>query len=62
MMHPDLNEPVFAEWYGSPDLLAAVEQLLHASHDDLQLGNFLGFMFRLFLTFPTSFRIVQPSD
>jgi hypothetical protein len=19
MMHPDLNEPVFAEWYGSPD-------------------------------------------
>ncbi|KAI7896970.1 uncharacterized protein EV154DRAFT_454977 [Mucor mucedo] len=40
MMHPDLNEPVFAEWYGSPDLLAAVEQLLHTGHEDLQFELF----------------------
>lgn len=39
MIHPDLKEKVFAEWYGSPKLLEAVEQLLHTKHDDLQLGN-----------------------
>lgn len=41
MMHPDLKEPVFAEWYGSPKLLAAVEQLLHTKHEDLQLGKYI---------------------
>lgn len=40
MTHPDLKEPVFAEWYGSEKLLAAVEQLLHTKHDDLQLGMY----------------------
>ncbi|CAO3611513.1 unnamed protein product [Mucor hiemalis] len=40
MTHPDLKEPVFAEWYGSEKLLAAVEQLLHTKHDDLQLELF----------------------
>lgn len=51
MMHPDLNEPVFAEWYGSPDLLAAVEQLLHTTHDDLQFGNIflVNFVYSLFI-------------
>ncbi|GAN02754.1 phytanoyl- dioxygenase family protein [Mucor ambiguus] len=40
MIHPDLKEKVFAEWYGSPKLLEAVEQLLHTKHDDLQLELF----------------------
>lgn len=39
MIHPDLKEPIFAEWYGSPKLLEAVQQLLLAKHDDLQLGK-----------------------
>jgi hypothetical protein len=46
MMHPDLKEPVFAEWYGSEKLLAAVEQLLHTKHEDLQLGKLC--LFHLF--------------
>ncbi|KAI8080276.1 uncharacterized protein B0P05DRAFT_469482 [Gilbertella persicaria] len=40
MIHPDLKEPVFAEWYGSPKLLEAVQQLLNTKHDDLQLELF----------------------
>lgn len=39
MMHPDLKEPIFAKWYGSPKLLEAVCQLLGTSNENLQLGK-----------------------
>lgn len=38
LMHPDLHEPVFAEWYGSPKLQEAVCQLLGTKPEELQLG------------------------
>lgn len=56
MMHPDLKEPVFAEWYGSPLLLAAVEQLLHTKHEDLQLGKL--FIYCLAYLCPRSLKIL----
>ena len=38
LMHPALGEPAFARWYTSDALLAAVEELLSCSEDDLQMG------------------------
>lgn len=40
-MHPELSEPVFAEWYGSPLLQEAVCQLLGTKPEELQLGIYL---------------------
>ncbi|CEG76955.1 hypothetical protein RMATCC62417_11775 [Rhizopus microsporus] len=40
LLHPDLNEPIFAQWYGSCKLLEAVQQLLNAKHEELQLELF----------------------
>lgn len=39
LLHPELQEGIFSEWYGSPLLLEAVQQLLQAKHDELQLGK-----------------------
>lgn len=39
LLHPELKEPIFAEWYGSTKLLEAVQQLLDAKQEELQLGN-----------------------
>lgn len=39
LLHPELKEPIFIKWYGSVKLLEAVQQLLHAKHEELQLGN-----------------------
>ncbi|OBZ91380.1 hypothetical protein A0J61_00567 [Choanephora cucurbitarum] len=39
LIHPDLQEPVFAEWYGCTRLLETVQQLTNAKHNELQLGN-----------------------
>jgi len=39
-MHPDLHEPVFANWYTSPKLLAAVTTLLGCQPEDLQMGMY----------------------
>ncbi|KAG1447800.1 hypothetical protein G6F56_009145 [Rhizopus delemar] len=40
LLHPELQEGIFSEWYGSPLLLEAVQQLLQAKHDELQLELF----------------------
>ncbi|ORZ00418.1 hypothetical protein BCR43DRAFT_485184 [Syncephalastrum racemosum] len=40
LIHPELHEPVFLEWYGSEALMSAVCQLLHAKPEDLQLELF----------------------
>ncbi|KAI9485369.1 MAG: hypothetical protein EXX96DRAFT_544870 [Benjaminiella poitrasii] len=40
LLHPDLHEKVFAEWLGSSKLLEAIEQLVNAKHDELQLELF----------------------
>ncbi|ORZ24010.1 hypothetical protein BCR42DRAFT_402049 [Absidia repens] len=40
LLHPDLNETVFMEWYGSEALLAAVSQLINTKRDDLQFELF----------------------
>lgn len=41
VMHPELSEPAFANWYGSKQLLQAVCQLLDTEPKGLQLGNYL---------------------
>ncbi|KAI8060740.1 hypothetical protein BC940DRAFT_337394 [Gongronella butleri] len=40
LMHPDLKESVFMEWYGSEGLLNAVQQLNECTHDELQFELF----------------------
>ncbi|KAI8337528.1 hypothetical protein BC941DRAFT_352669 [Chlamydoabsidia padenii] len=40
LLHPDLKETAFMEWYGSEALLAAVSQLLHTKREDLQFELF----------------------
>ncbi|KAI6012240.1 hypothetical protein EDC04DRAFT_3121520 [Pisolithus marmoratus] len=40
VMHPDLGEPVFAEWYTSERLLAVVRELLQCGEDELQMELF----------------------
>ncbi|KAG8967025.1 hypothetical protein FRC03_010872 [Tulasnella sp. 419] len=40
VMHPDLNEPEFATWYGSDALLGVVTELLECGEDKLQMELF----------------------
>ncbi|KAI8365382.1 uncharacterized protein BYT42DRAFT_589710 [Radiomyces spectabilis] len=40
LIHPDLQEPIFLQWYGSEKLMAAVCQLLHTKPEDLQMELF----------------------
>lgn len=39
VMHPDLGEKVFAEWYTSDALVGAVRDLLGCEEDQLQMGQ-----------------------
>ena len=39
LMHPDLGQSVFAEWYTSDPLIDAVKELLECGEDDLQMGE-----------------------
>lgn len=39
VMHPDLGEPVFAEWYTSAPLIQAVCDLMACQEDQLQMGK-----------------------
>ena len=39
LMHPDLGEPVFAEWYCSDALVKTVKALLACEEEDLQMGK-----------------------
>ena len=39
LMHPDLGEPAFAEWYTSDSLLEVVKELLECEEDELQMGE-----------------------
>lgn len=39
-MHPDLQEPVFAEWYGCDELVEAVTTILQCEEKDIQLGMY----------------------
>jgi hypothetical protein len=40
LMHPDLHEPIFLDWYTSPKLLATVSEIIGSCQDDLQLELF----------------------
>jgi len=40
VMHPDLQEPIFAQWYGSDKLLEVIKELLEVKEDELQLELF----------------------
>lgn len=40
LMHPDLGEPAFAEWYTSDALLNVVQELLQSKAEDLQMELF----------------------
>lgn len=39
VMHPDLGEPVFAQWYTSDALIDVVTELLDCKGDELQMGE-----------------------
>jgi hypothetical protein len=39
VMHPDLGEPVFAQWYTSQALVEAIKLLLDCREEDLQMGE-----------------------
>ena len=39
LMHPDLGEPVFAEWYASEALVQTICELLDCKEDKLQMGS-----------------------
>ena len=39
LMHPDLEETAFVEWYTSPVFLGAVKELLGCEEGDLQMGE-----------------------
>lgn len=38
LMHPDLEERVFAEWYGSEGLRNVCKELMECKEEDLQMG------------------------
>lgn len=38
LMHPDLGEPIFAEWYTSGPLAQTICGLLDCEEDELQMG------------------------
>ena len=38
IMHPDLGEPAFVQWYTSSKLLSVVTELLGCKETDLQMG------------------------
>ena len=38
LMHPDLGEPIFAEWYTSGPLVQTICRLLDCNEDRLQMG------------------------
>jgi len=40
IMHPDLGEPAFVQWYTSSELLAVVTELLGCKETDLQMELF----------------------
>ena len=40
VMHPDLGEPAFVQWYTSSNLLAIVTELLGCQETDLQMGAY----------------------
>jgi hypothetical protein len=42
LMHPDLGEPIFAEWYTSEVLVRTVCRLLNCGEDKLQMGVLKG--------------------
>jgi len=39
LMHPDLGEPIFAEWYTSGSLIRTICGLLNCDEDKLQMGE-----------------------
>ena len=39
VMHPQLGERAFAEWYTSDELLSVVKELLSCGEEDLQMGK-----------------------
>lgn len=40
LLNPELGEPVFAEWYGSEEMINAVCELLEVKPEELQLGRY----------------------
>src|ERR1700743_2892030 len=39
VMHPDLAQPAFAQWYTSNEVVTAVQMLLGCKEDELQMGG-----------------------
>lgn len=40
IMHPDLDQPVFREWYGRPDMLQVCAALMGCELKDMQFGEY----------------------
>jgi hypothetical protein len=40
LLNPELGEPIFAEWYGSEEMINAVCELLEVKPNELQLGRY----------------------
>lgn len=63
LMHPELNEPVFAEWYGSPELQQTVCQLLGTTPQELQLGKTQSILLSPLTNFLELFNLlINPND
>lgn len=41
VMHPDLNEPVFSQWYTGDELMGTVKSLLECKYEHLQMGMYI---------------------
>jgi hypothetical protein len=57
VMHPDLKEPVFSEWYTSTALINTVQALLSCQEEELQMGLLWA---SNWLCFSHYDRIIQP--
>jgi hypothetical protein len=59
VMHPDLDEPVFAQWYTSHLLVEVVKTLLDCSEEELQMGGFHHALPPVFVTCSSAFIILE---
>ena len=41
LLHPDLNEPIFARWYAGDPLINVIKTLLSCEEEHLQMGKLL---------------------
>jgi hypothetical protein len=50
IMHPDLDQPLFREWYGRHDMLQVSAALMGCELKDMQFGAYMRCLTWIFLT------------